>query len=278
MRGGDEDQPRRILGRGDGHALRVERDGGNDGAGGMQCDVGAAIARAFDPRVVAALEQRIGGQRQAGLRRRHDQDLAGFGLDPAMNHEMPEQGFLQRWMVDRPVAAQRCISRRATEETAPRIVRKLAFVRQSGLKRPRRSVMNRRPVGPVQAACPGRQVYPLASGAVASRRSPAIERQARGYLRTASGGKREVAFRSQLLDRKRDGVARQGERPRELPARRQALAGRKASPGDELSQLVGQLARQRFAAVAGEVEHSGQQVVHNWHHKSAKTGSFIRAS
>jgi hypothetical protein len=65
-----------------------------------KCDIGAAIAGAFDPGVIAAFEQRVGDQRQAGLRRRHDQDLAGLGLDPAMNHEMPEQGFLQRWMVD----------------------------------------------------------------------------------------------------------------------------------------------------------------------------------
>ena len=169
VRRGDEDQPRRILGRGDGHALRVERYGGNDGAGGMEGDVGAAIARAFDPGVIAAFEQRIGDQRQAGLRRRHDQDLAGFGLDPAMNREMPEQGFLQRRMVDGPVAAQRCISRRAPQAAAPHLVRKLAFVRQPGLKRPRPSVMNRRPVCPVQAARPGRQVYPRAFGAVASR-------------------------------------------------------------------------------------------------------------
>ena len=41
-----------------GHALFVERHGGDDGAGGLEGDVGAAIARAFDPGVIARLEQR----------------------------------------------------------------------------------------------------------------------------------------------------------------------------------------------------------------------------
>ena len=75
------------------------------GAGGPEGDVGAAIARAFDPGAIARFEQRIGDQRQAGLRRGHEQDLAGRGLDAAMNREMPEQGFLQRRMVDRTIAA-----------------------------------------------------------------------------------------------------------------------------------------------------------------------------
>ena len=60
---------------GDRHALRVEWNGGDDGAGGPQRDVGAAIAGAFDPGVIAPFEQRIGDQRQAGLGGRHDQDL-----------------------------------------------------------------------------------------------------------------------------------------------------------------------------------------------------------
>ena len=92
----DEDQPGRFLVRGNGHAVLVERDGGDDGAGGPESDVGAAVARAFDPGAVARFEQRIGDQHQAGLRRGHEQDLTGFSLDPAMNREMPEQGFLQR--------------------------------------------------------------------------------------------------------------------------------------------------------------------------------------
>jgi hypothetical protein len=49
-----------------------------------------------------------------------------------------------------------------------------------------------------------------------------------------------------------------------MTARRQALAGREASAGDEVSQLIGELARQRLAALAREIEHSGQQVIHNW--------------
>ena len=53
MRGRDEDQPRRILAQADGHALFVERHGGDDGAGGLEGDVGAAIARAFDPGEIA---------------------------------------------------------------------------------------------------------------------------------------------------------------------------------------------------------------------------------
>ena len=82
-----------------------ERDGRDDGAGGPEGYVGAAVARAFDPGAVAGFEQRIGDQRQAGLRRRHEQDLTGCSLDPAMNREMPEQGFLQRRMVDGTIAA-----------------------------------------------------------------------------------------------------------------------------------------------------------------------------
>ena len=58
-----------------------------------------------------------------------------------------------------------------------------------------------------------------------------------------------------------------------------AGAGRaRGVPGDEVSQLVGELARQRFAAVARQMEHSGQQLVHNWLYQFVKTGSFIRAS
>ena len=105
VRRGDEDQARRFLVRGNGHAVRVERDGGDGGAGGPEGDVGAAVAGAFDPGAVARFEQRIGDQSQAGLRRGHEQDLTGHGLDPAMNREMPEQGFLQRRMVDGTIAA-----------------------------------------------------------------------------------------------------------------------------------------------------------------------------
>jgi hypothetical protein len=65
---------------------------------------------------------------------------------------------------------------------------------------------------------------------------------------------------------------------RELPARRQALAGRQAAGGDEAAQLIGELARQRLATVARQMQHAGQQVVYNWLCHFAKTGSFIRAS
>ena len=63
VRRGDEDQPRRILAGADRHALFVERHGGDDGAGGLEGDVGAAIAGAFDPGVIARFEQRICDQR-----------------------------------------------------------------------------------------------------------------------------------------------------------------------------------------------------------------------
>ena len=125
-----------------GHALFVERHGGDDGAGGLEGDVGAAIARAFDPGVIAGREQRCRDQRDAGLGRRHDQDLARLGLDPAMNRQMPEQRFLQRRMVDGPVPAQHGITRRAPQAAAPQIVWKFAFIRQSRLKRPRPPVVD----------------------------------------------------------------------------------------------------------------------------------------
>jgi hypothetical protein len=155
MRRGDEDESRRILARADGHALFVKRYRGDDGAGGLEGDVGAAVARAFDPGVIARREQRCRDQRDAGLGRRHDQDLARLGLDPAMNRQMRQQRFLQRRMVDGPVPAQQCVSRRAPQATAPKIVWKLTFIRQSRLKRPGPLVMYRRPVRPLQAACPG---------------------------------------------------------------------------------------------------------------------------
>jgi hypothetical protein len=44
--------------------------------------------------VITRFEQCIGDQSQAGLRCGHEKDLVGHGLDSAMNHEMPEQGFL----------------------------------------------------------------------------------------------------------------------------------------------------------------------------------------
>ena len=162
MRRGDEDESRRILARADGHALFVKRYRGDDGAGGLEGDVGAAVARAFDPGVIARREQRCRDQRDAGLGRRHDQDLARLGLDPAMNRQMRQQRFLQRRMVDGPVPAQQCVSRRAPQATAPKIVWKLTFIRQSRLKRPRPPVVDQRPVRPAQAACPGRQADPVA--------------------------------------------------------------------------------------------------------------------
>ena len=89
MRRRDKNQFWRILARADRHALRVEWYRGDERAGGPQGDMGAAIAGAFNPGMIAALQQRAGDQREAGLRRRHDQDLAGLCLDAAMNRKMP---------------------------------------------------------------------------------------------------------------------------------------------------------------------------------------------
>ena len=41
--------------------------------------------------------------------------------------------------------------------------------------------------------------------------------------------------------------------------------GEQCTGQDGCTQLVVELARQRLTAVAREIEHSGQQVVHNWH-------------
>ena len=279
VRRGDEDQARGVLACADRHALRIERNGGDDGAGGPQRDVGAAIAGAFDPGVIAPLEQRIGDQRQAGLGGRHDQDLGRLGLDPAMNRQMLQQRLLQRRMVDGSIPPRQRVARRAPQMAAPEVVRKFPLIRQPRLERPRTPGMDGRPVRVVQAARPGRQLQTAGRGAVAWQwRFAAVERQAFGHRRTTAGRKAQIAFRGQLLDRKRNGVPRHVERLRELPARRQAPAGREASVRDQPSQLVGELAHQRVAAVARQMEHSGQQLVHNWLCHFAKTGSFIRAS
>jgi len=46
----------------------------------------------------------------------------------------------------------------------------------------------------------------------------AIERETLGHRRTPPGGQGDITFRGQLLDRKRDGVARHIERLREMAA------------------------------------------------------------
>ncbi len=142
-----------MFARGDGNAVFVERDRGDDGAGRLQRDMGAAITGAFDPGMVATPEQRVGDHGKPGLRGRHDQDLTGFGLDAAVNGKMRQQGFLQRRMVDGPVPAGQRVACGAPQATAPQIVRKLAFVGEPGLERPRPRV-NRRPARPLQSARP----------------------------------------------------------------------------------------------------------------------------
>jgi hypothetical protein len=113
MRRRDKDQARRALAGADRHALFVEWNGAEDGACGPQRDVGAAIAGAFDPGVIAAIEQRRRDECDADLCGRHDQDLGRLCFDATMNRQMLQQRLLQRRMVDGFSLPRQCVSCRA---------------------------------------------------------------------------------------------------------------------------------------------------------------------
>ena len=132
----------------------VERDRADDGARRPQGDVGAAIAGAFDPGVIAAIEQRRGDQGDAGLCGRHDQELGRLCLDPAMNRQVLQQRLLQRRMVDEFILPRQRGSRRTPQMAAPELVRKFPLVGQPRLERPRTPGMDGGPRRVLQGARP----------------------------------------------------------------------------------------------------------------------------
>src|SRR5947207_12359101 len=84
------------------------------------------------------------------------------------------------------------------------------------------------------------------------------ERQAGTHDWPAAGGSREIAFGGKLLDRKRDRIARNLERLRQVTARRKPLPRRKTPFRNERSQLARKLMRQRLIAAGRQLKHSGQ--------------------
>ena len=65
---------------------------------------------------------------------------------------------------------------------------------------------------------------------------------------------------------------------RDLVTNGHLAPGQRLPSSRQLAQLIGELARQRCAAVARQMQHSRQQVVHNWPYQFVKTGSNERTS
>jgi hypothetical protein len=66
----------------------------------------------------------------------------------------------------------------------------------------------------------------------------------------------QIAFGGELLNRKRDRVAGDIQRLRQIATRWKALARRQASARDQRSQLVRELTQKRLVAAGGQMDHS----------------------
>jgi hypothetical protein len=86
-----EDEPRSVLSTTNSNTEFVDWYACDNGSGGLQCDQGTAISRAFNPSEIACINHHFRNQRDPRLCRWHDNDLAGVRRDTAMLRQMLEQ-------------------------------------------------------------------------------------------------------------------------------------------------------------------------------------------